>query len=73
MTEQKLQRLMAACADGNVELVTRIASKFESKAELCESEPSTGYTALMMAARHGHVEAVDALIRLGHDSVEISR
>lgn len=64
---------MAACAEGNLELVNRIASKFESPEELCEAEPSTGYTPLMMAARHGHLDVVEALIRLGHDSTEISR
>ncbi|KAF9936331.1 hypothetical protein BGZ67_002443 [Mortierella alpina] len=73
MFEQKSQRLMAACAEGNLELVNRIASKFESPEELCEAEPSTGYTPLMMAARHGHLDVVEALIRLGHDSTEISR
>ncbi|KAG0263738.1 hypothetical protein BG011_008167 [Mortierella polycephala] len=73
MIEQKSQRLMAACTEGNLELVNRIASKFESTEELCEAEPSTGYTPLMMAARHGHLEIVEALIRLGHDSTEISR
>lgn len=64
---------MTACAEGNLELVTRIASKFESTKELCEVEPSSGYTPLMMAARHGHLEVVEALIGLGHDSKEISR
>ncbi|CAO3573186.1 unnamed protein product [Mortierella alpina] len=73
MFEQKSQRLMAACAEGNLELVNRIASKFESPEELCEAEPSTGYTPLMMAARHGHLDVVEALVRLGHDSTEISR
>ncbi|KAG0369907.1 hypothetical protein BGZ54_008476 [Gamsiella multidivaricata] len=73
MIEQKSQRLMSACAEGNVELVSRIASKFESTEELCEAEPSSGYTPLMMATRHGHLEVVEALIRLGHDRDEISR
>ncbi|KAI1319230.1 hypothetical protein EDD11_004624 [Mortierella claussenii] len=73
MIEQKFQRLMAACAEGNLELVNRIASKFESTEELCEIEPASGYTPLMMAARHGHLEVVEALIRLGHDRDEISR
>ncbi|KAF9366080.1 hypothetical protein BGX34_006466 [Mortierella sp. NVP85] len=73
MTEQKSQRLMAACAEGNLELATRIASKFESTKELSQVEPSSGYTPLMMAARHGHLEVVEALIGLGHDSDEISR
>ncbi|KAG0305626.1 hypothetical protein BGZ98_003839 [Dissophora globulifera] len=73
MLEQKSQRLMSACVEGNLELVNRIASKFESTEELCEAEFSTGYTPLMMAARHGHLEIVEALIRLGHDRDEISR
>ncbi|KAF9930735.1 hypothetical protein FBU30_000113 [Linnemannia zychae] len=73
MIEQKSQRLMAACAEGNLELVNRIASKFDSIQELCETEPSSGYTPLMMAARHGHLEVVEALIRLGHDRDETSR
>ncbi|KAF8973449.1 hypothetical protein BGZ46_009844 [Entomortierella lignicola] len=64
---------MSACMEGDLELATRIASKFESPVELCEVEPSSGYTPLMMAARHGHVEIVEALIRLGHDSHELSR
>ncbi|KAK3838324.1 MAG: hypothetical protein JOS17DRAFT_281893 [Linnemannia elongata] len=73
MIEQKSQRLMAACTEGNLELVNRIASKFDSIQELCETEPSSGYTPLMMAARHGHLEVVEALIRLGHDRAETSR
>ncbi|KAG0305485.1 hypothetical protein BGZ97_001097 [Linnemannia gamsii] len=73
MIEQKSQRLMVACTEGNLELVNRIASKFDSIQELCETEPSSGYTPLMMAARHGHVEVVEALIRLGHDRTETSR
>ncbi|KAF9112140.1 hypothetical protein BGX27_003911 [Mortierella sp. AM989] len=73
MIEQKSQRLMSACMEGDLELVNRIASKFESTVELCEVEPTSGYTPLMMAARHGHVEIVEALIRLGHDRDEISR
>ncbi|KAF9162605.1 hypothetical protein BGX20_001673, partial [Mortierella sp. AD010] len=73
MIEQKAQRLMTACQEGNLELVNRIASKFESTVELCQVEPSSGYTPLMMAARHGHLEVVEALIRLGHDREEISR
>lgn len=73
MIEQKSQRLMAACTEGNLELVNRIASKFDSVQELCETEPSSGYTPLMMAARHGHLEVVEALIRLGHDRAETSR
>ncbi|KAF9548261.1 hypothetical protein EC957_007030 [Mortierella hygrophila] len=73
MIEQKSQRLMAACTDGNLELVNRIASKFDSIQELCETEPSSGYTPLMMAARHGHLEVVEALIQLGHDRAETSR
>ncbi|KAF9096320.1 hypothetical protein BGX23_011603 [Mortierella sp. AD031] len=73
MIEQKSQRLMAACTEGNLELVNRIASKFDSIEELCETEPSSGYTPLMMAARHGHLEVVEALIRLGHDRAETSR
>ena len=73
MIEQKSQRLMAACTDGNLELVNRIASKFDSIQELCETEPSSGYTPLMMAARHGHLDVVEALIRLGHDRTETSR
>lgn len=64
---------MAACTEGNLELVNRIASKFDSIQELCETEPSSGYTPLMMAARHGHLEIVEALIRLGHDRAETSR
>jgi ankyrin repeat protein len=64
---------MTACAEGNLELVNRIASKFDSIQELCETEPSSGYTPLMMAARHGHLEVVEALIRLGHDRAETSR
>ncbi|KAG0045973.1 GTPase-activating protein [Gryganskiella cystojenkinii] len=73
MLEQKSVRLMSACAEGNLELVTRIASKFKSTDELCETEPLSGYSALMMAARHGHAEVVDALVALGHDRTEISR
>ncbi|KAF9985066.1 hypothetical protein BGZ65_011824 [Modicella reniformis] len=73
MIEQKSQRLMTACAEGNLELVTRIASKFDSTKELCQVEPSSGYSPLMMAARHGHLEVVEALIGLGHDCDEISR
>ncbi|KAF9437238.1 Ankyrin repeat domain-containing protein 17 [Entomortierella beljakovae] len=73
MIELKSQRLMTACLEGNLELVNRIASKFETTKELCEIEPASGYTPLMMAARHGHVEIVEALIRLGHDRDEISR
>lgn len=73
MIEQKAQRLLAACAEGNLDLVNRIASKFETPEELCETDPASGYSPLMMAARHGHVEIAELLIRLGHDRAEISR
>ncbi|KAG0040495.1 hypothetical protein BGZ82_002211 [Podila clonocystis] len=73
MIEQKAQRLLAACSEGNLDLVNRIASKFESPEEMCETDPASGYSPLMMAARHGHVEIAEVLIRLGHDRAEISR
>ncbi|KAF9381866.1 hypothetical protein CPB97_007520 [Podila verticillata] len=73
MIEQKAQRLLAACAEGNLDLVNRIASKFETPEEMCETDPASGYSPLMMAARHGHLEIAEVLIRLGHDRAEISR
>lgn len=73
MIEQKAQRLLAACAEGNLDLVNRIASKFETPEEMCETDPTSGYSPLMMAARHGHLEIAEVLIRLGHDRAEISR
>ncbi|KAG0357183.1 hypothetical protein BG005_003847 [Podila minutissima] len=73
MIEQKAQRLLAACSEGNLDLVNRIASKFETPEEMCETDPASGYSPLMMAARHGHVEIAEVLIRLGHDRAEISR
>ncbi|KAG0084188.1 hypothetical protein BGZ92_010120 [Podila epicladia] len=73
MIEQKAQRLLAACSEGNLDLVNRIASKFETPEEMCETDPTSGYSPLMMAARHGHAEIAEVLIRLGHDRAEISR
>src|SRR5689334_7540459 len=73
MIEQKSQRLMAACTEGNLELVNRIASEFDSVHEHCETDSSTVYPPLIIAVRHGHLEVVEALIRLGHDRAETSR
>ncbi|KAG0341055.1 hypothetical protein BG004_006173 [Podila humilis] len=73
MIEQKAQRLLAACQEGNLDLVNRIAAKFDTPEEMCEADAASGCTPLMMAARHGHVEIAQVLVKLGHDRTEISR
>ncbi|KAG0241203.1 hypothetical protein BGW41_006196 [Actinomortierella wolfii] len=73
MTENKSQRLIQACIDGNAELVSRIASKFDNVQKMSEPDPVHGRSPLMTAARYGHDAVVERLLQLGHDQDEISR
>ncbi|KAF9158269.1 hypothetical protein DFQ27_007164 [Actinomortierella ambigua] len=73
MTENKSQRLIQACIDGNVELVSRIAAKFDNVQKMTEPDPVHGRSPLMTAARYGHDAVVQRLLELGHDKAEISR
>ncbi|KAF9973996.1 hypothetical protein BGZ73_002718 [Actinomortierella ambigua] len=73
MTENKSQRLIQACIDGNAELVSRIAAKFDSAQKMAEPDPVHGRSPLMTAARYGHDAVVERLLQLGHDQTEISR
>ncbi|OBZ90615.1 Target of rapamycin complex 2 subunit AVO2 [Choanephora cucurbitarum] len=62
-------RLRKAAQEGNIAAVKRLLKKVSN---IQNPDPKTGYTTMMYAARHGHVELVELLLEQGHEEEVIS-
>ncbi|KAI8380957.1 ankyrin repeat-containing domain protein [Radiomyces spectabilis] len=67
--ESAAVRLRQAAKDGNMAAVKRLITQV---ANIQNPDPDNGYTTLMYAAQHGHLELVEFLLEMGHEEEVIS-